>query len=272
MMRIATLGRRSLRAPPSTPPAPLDVHDYEQVPTELGPVWFDRRDEVMRPYVKHRRAWEESEGAILGNLITTGTRFLDVGANVGYFSLFAARAAARVRIDAVEPHPGSAAALRWNLWVNHVPATIHQLALDDRRRHLTLDVSPANIGDARLSARAASDVSITVDTVPADELFAGRSFDVVKIDVQGWETEVVRGMRQIIARSPQIALLVEFWPAALRERDVEPFETLAAYHALNLDVVTQVDTTLRRLGDEEIVEICNNAGPYGQVNLLLRRR
>jgi FkbM family methyltransferase len=172
----------------------------------------------------------------------------------------------------VEPHPGSAAALRWNLWFNHVPATIHQLALDDRRRHLTLDVSPTNIGDARLSAQAVSDASFTVETVPADELFAGRSFDVVKIDVQGWETEVVQGMRQIIARSPQIALLVEFWPAALRERDVEPLETLARYHALNLDVVTQVDSTLRRLGDEEIVEICNNAGPYGQVNLLLRRR
>jgi FkbM family methyltransferase len=273
-MMPAALRRRYRRPGRRTapPPPPLNVHEYEEVGTVLGPLWFDRRDEVMRPYVKRRQAWEESEGTLLRALITPGTRFLDVGANVGYFSLLAARAASRVTVDAVEPHPGSAAALRWNLWINHVPALVHQLALDDRRRRLVLDVAPTNIGDARVSDREASIDAIQVETVPADELFAGRSFDVVKIDVQGWESEVVRGMKQTIQRSPGIALVTEFWPAALRERDLEPLEALDVYHAMDLDTVTQVDTTLRRLSDEQIVEICDNAGPYGQVNLLLRGR
>jgi FkbM family methyltransferase len=271
-MRLAGLSRTPGRPVPSSdapPPPPVDVREFEEVPTALGPLWFDRRDEVMRPYIKHRQAWEENEGALLRALIKPGTRFLDVGANVGYFSLLAARAASHVIIDAVEPHPGNAAALRWNLWINHVAATVHQLALDDRRRHLRLQVTPTNMGDVRVSDRIATTDAIEVDAVPADELFAGRSFDVVKIDVQGWELEVIRGMQQTIGRSPGIVLVAEFWPTALRERDLEPLAVLDVYRALNLDVVTQVDDRLRRLKDEDIIEICDSAGTYGQVNLLL---
>jgi FkbM family methyltransferase len=269
---VARNSRRSVLSSAALPPPPLDVREYEEVPTGLGPIWFDRRDEVMRPYVKHRQAWEENEGTLLRALIKPGTRFLDVGANVGYFSLLAAGAASQVIIDAVEPHPGNAATLRWNLWINRVAATVHQLALDDRRRHLRLAVIPTNMGDVRVSDRATTTDAIEVDALAADELFAGRSFDVVKIDVQGWEPEVIRGMQQTIERSPGIVLVAEFWPTALRDRDVEPLEVLDAYRALDLDMVTQVDDRLRRLPNEQIVEICDSAGPYGQVNVLLSRR
>lgn len=272
MMRIAGTALRSfrpLRSVPSTPPPPLDPERYEEVQTGLGPLWFDRGDEVMRPYVKRGHAWEESEGALLRRLIKPGTRFLDVGANIGYFSLLAFRAAAHVTVHAVEPHPGSVAALRWNLWVNRVPATVHPLALDDRRRHLVLDVAPTNIGDARLSVRDAGEDAIVVQTVPGDELFAGRSFDVIKIDVQGWEQEVLQGMRRTIQHSPGVAIVAELWPAALRDRGADPLSVLEFYRSLNMDMIIQVDDTLRRLEDDEIMRICDDAGPYGQVNVLL---
>jgi FkbM family methyltransferase len=274
MTAIAELRRRLSSArsadAQTAPPPPLDRSAYEEVATQLGPLWFDRRDEVMRPYVKRRHAWEESEGSLLRLLIKPGTRFLDVGANIGYFSVLAAQAASHVSVDAVEPHPESAAALRWNLSINRVSATVHQVALDERRRRLVLDVAPTNTGDARVSDRQPQPGAIQVDAVPADVLFAGRSFDVVKIDVQGWEPEVIRGMRQIIRRSRDIVIVAEFWPAALRDRGVEPGTVLQMYRALDLDVVAQVDSTLRRLNDDQITGICDDAGPYGQVNLLLR--
>lgn len=274
MIRIAARRRRSGQSVPSgfaPAPPPLDVREYERVTTGLGLLWFDRRDDIMRPYVRRRQAWAESEGAVLRALIKPGTRFLDVGANIGYFSLLAARAAPHVTVDAVEPHPGRAAALRWNLWINHVTATIHQLSLHGGRRHRMLDVTATNISDASVSDRDASTGAIEVDAIPADDLFVGRSFDVVKIDLEGWESEVVRGMQQTIGRSPGIVLVAKFWPAALRERNVEPLATLELYRALNLDIVTQVDDRLRRLANDQIVEICDTAGSYGQVNLVLRR-
>jgi FkbM family methyltransferase len=226
----------------------------------------------MRPYLLRAHHWEETEAALLRSLLRPGDHFLDVGANVGYFSLFAFHNDPWVTMDAVEPLPDSVTALRWNMWFNKVPATIHPCALDERRRTLSLTVAPSNIGDTRVSAPSGAAGEITVDAVPGDELFAGRTFDVVKLDVQGWEGEVIRGMSRTIERSRDIAIVAEYWPAALRDRDVEPLEVLDLHAQRGLDIVVQVDDTLRRLEPAAIVKVCDDAGPYGQVNLLLRKR
>ena len=79
-----------------------------------------------------------------------------------------------------------------------------------------------NLGDTLVgtAARDADDGAMVAAMVaPAavgDELFPDVGFDVVKIDVQGYELEVVTGLQGVIARSIGIVLVAEFWPSALR--------------------------------------------------------
>lgn len=254
------------------PPA-LVGGKFELVTTDVGEFWMSADDEVMRPYMQRRGAWEESERDLLGRLLHPGARFLDVGANVGYFSVFASKAAPGVQIDSVEPHPDIVPVLRMNLWTNQVNANIWPVALDSKTSVLPIASAPMNPGDSRVARPHQSDgYNIVVPALTADELFRGRTFDVVKIDVQGWEWDVVLGMQRIIRESRDIVLVVEFFPSGLRDAGDQPYDLLRRYRSLGFDVVMERDGSLVRAADGEIVELCDTAGPTGQVNLMLARR
>ena len=53
--------------------------------------------------------------------------------------------------------------------------------------------------------------------------------DFFKLDVQGWELEVLRGMTGLFVANPALRLFVEYWPAGLRRAGTEPAELLAFF-------------------------------------------
>jgi FkbM family methyltransferase len=254
-------------------PAVLDGQPFTWAEVDVGSFWLPTGDGVMRPFMQRCETWERSTGALLRRLLGPGARFLDVGAGVGYFSVLAANAARGVQVDAVEPNPATTVLLRFNLWLNDVDATVWPIALTDARRAVPLSLADRNIGDTRGMALSTNEsYSLVAPGMPADDIFSGRTFDVVKIDVQGWETEVLLGMQRILKESRSIAIVVEFWPSALRQRDLDPRAVLDGYHRMSLDVVTLNGDGLEARSDESIVALCDSAGPEGSVNLLLRHR
>ncbi len=249
----------------------LEGGPFEQVATDLGPLWMLTSDEVMRPYMVERGRWNESTADLLRTLIRPGCRFLDVGANAGYFSIFAHRVEPGVTVDSVEPHPVIYSLLEANLWANDAPARRWKVALGDEQRMLPMSSAPHNPGDTRLGQlRADERYDLVVPVVQGDELFAGRTFDVVKIGVQGYESEVVLGLQRIVRQSAGIVLVVEFWPTALRERALEPAEVIRGYEALGFDIAVQDSWGIGNCAVGEVVAHCDSAGPNGQVNLILR--
>ena len=263
------------RRKPSTARVPQPLTGggpYTLLECDAGEMWFDRADEVIRPFVERSRTWEPAEGQLLLSLARPGMRFLDVGANIGYFSLLMARHAPGAIIDAVEPEPHNAQMLAMNLWHNNVEATIWPVALSGDERSLPLQLTEHNAGDTRTQAARTNQWYKTVAVAArGDDLFGARGFDLVKLDVQGFELDVLQGMPKTIDRSPGIAVVAEFWPKALRDRNVDPYTVLRSYREMGFTIVTQVEDQLRQIEDPEIIAICDDAGEWGQVNLLLRR-
>jgi FkbM family methyltransferase len=268
-------------------PAPLPDDEFELIEVDAGNIWMSRHDQVMRPFMQRAHTWEREEGRLLLSLVKPGCRFLDIGANVGYFSVLIGKAAPGVVVDCVEPDPGNVQALRFNLWSNRVSATVWPVALDNRDRHLHLSGNVTNLGDLR-SGRVSPSVADgetatsdrTTDDVPSgwivpaasgDELFADRAFDLVKVDVQGWEFEVLLGLDGVLSRSPGVRIVTEFWPAPLRATDRLPTDVLARYRQLGYRIRVSSGDDLLQLSDAEVVELCDTGGPDGQVNLLLER-
>ncbi len=256
------------------PPPSLTAGPYERLRVDVGELWVARADHVMREYLFSRKTWEPEEGRLLRKLIRPGTKFLDIGANVGYFSLLAFSAAAGVQLDCVEPYPPTVELLRFNLWVNGAQGNVWPVALDVERRALMITAAENNVGDARVSTGSTDDhtfADTVVPALPGDELFAGRAFDVIKVDVQGWELEVLTGMQGVLRRSREPKIVIEYWPGALRDRDIDPLSPLARYREMGFDILVSQGDDLVRLGDHEVLLLCDGAGPEGQVNLLLTR-
>jgi FkbM family methyltransferase len=282
--RITMGGLARGSSEPSIPP-PLPDGEFELVEVDAGGFWMSRNDEVMRPFMQRAKTWEPEEGRLLRSFVRPGCRFLDIGANIGYFSVLIGNAAPGVIVHSVEPDPGNVKALRFNLWNNRVPATVWPLALDNRDRHLHLSGNAHNLGDlrsARVSPAAVDEPPEALDPegppsgwiVPAasgDELFANQTFDLVKVDVQGWEFEVLLGLDSVLSRSTGVHIVTEFWPAPLRATDRSPADLLARYRQLGYRIRVSVGDNLVQMSDTEVVELCDSGGPDGQVNLLLER-
>jgi len=170
-----------------------------------------------------------SEWDALQRIVRPGMTTLDVGANLGLYTVLLSRLVGPTgRVIAFEPDPHHFALLSKNCALNACAnIEAHNLALGSASGRLALHKEILNSGNNFLgygSIRSGSEVE--VDVVSLDEFLPALRPDLVKIDVQGWEVEALRGMRRMLAATPHVALCLEFWPVGLRRAHSSPEELL----------------------------------------------
>jgi FkbM family methyltransferase len=155
-------------------------------------------------------------------LLRPGDVAVDVGAMIGYYTVILAKYVGPTgRVHAFEPDPDNFALLASNVELNgydHVRCTNALVGSGAGRGQLWR--APSNRGDHHAFQTAGRD-AVDVDVVALDDVF-DEPVDLVKIDVQGYESHVLAGMRGLIGRSPQLAMLVEFCPALLIQAGTDP--------------------------------------------------
>jgi FkbM family methyltransferase len=125
--------------------------------------------------------------------------FVDIGANVGLFSLFvAARAGANAKILAIEPEPGNFARLRFNLAANPgLPIHPVALALGDQECEMVVELNRRDRGGTRTRKLGAAEQGSSMVRVVCRPLLpllieqGMESIDALKIDVEGSEDKVL---------------------------------------------------------------------------------
>jgi len=170
------------------------------------------------------RSYEPNEFALLGGVLEPGMNFMDVGANEGLYTLFAAqRVGASGRVVAFEPSLREFRILERNLVENEQGnVTAVRAAASDREGEATLRVAEADhagqstLGDFAYPIAQAEGETVSLrrlDSV-AEELGLC-PVDAIKIDVEGAEVAVLRGAEQTLTRDRPF-LLVEVVDAALK--------------------------------------------------------
>jgi FkbM family methyltransferase len=144
----------------------------------------------------------------LFRLIDAGDSVVDVGANVGYLtSLGAVRAGPAGSVTAFEPHPEVFGLLAANVerWQRDDIATVdtRQVALSDRSGTAALNVGPqfhANMGLASIAEAgdgpAGEHVPVALERL--DDVIGHGRIGMLKIDVEGHETSVLRGATKLL--------------------------------------------------------------------------
>jgi hypothetical protein len=198
-------------------------------------IYLNKNDAVLNSLLL-LGLFEIPETIIFKKLLQPGMTFLDVGANVGYFSAIASSLVGpKGTIIALEPEPKNHALLRETTLANPGPTYyLLQVAASAKKGTSTFHVSSSNCGDNRLAdGTVVSDEqewsSITVDCDTLDNLFQEKNLplpDLIKIDVQGFEADVIAGCANILKTKQSIALMIEFWPEGLRLAGKSPLEFL----------------------------------------------
>jgi len=158
--------------------------------------------------------YEEDNLAVLMSFVRDDTVFLDIGANLGIFSLQVARRVGGTgKVHAFEPHPLLQDLLWRSAFLNGLRYTIelHRFGLSDQNADVQFAYPNGHLGGGALHSGAADDAHlISAKVKRLDDVFGSDfSCDVVKIDVEGHELQVMRGMSRILANSPDIKIVFE---------------------------------------------------------------
>jgi len=165
------------------------------------------------------QAYEPEVSHWLDSIISPGSVFYDIGAHIGIHTLYAAKLLrGKGHIHAFEPWPDNFRQLTRNIELNHFSKLITPvpLALSDHAAVAAMTVGGSD-GTHRLAAEGTS-ADREVQTVTLD-LYARSAPppDAIKIDVEGFEYEVLTGGRETLtAHRPK--LILEHHGELLRER------------------------------------------------------
>jgi FkbM family methyltransferase len=176
------------------------------------------------------------------SILLPGMVVVDVGAHLGIYTLEAARRLqGHGKIYSFEPTYGTYSLLIENIQLNGYRESgivvARQQAVLDRSGRAVLHVYPENSGHNTLFGSDECGVKEDVATVALDEALDGEAeVHVVKIDAEGAEPFILRGMKQIISRSPHINIFLEFAATHLRRAGVEPREFLEEIDAMGFEI------------------------------------
>ncbi len=180
-------------------------------------------------YVAKVLFWEGVRGfeydlfRIFGALIRSSQTFLDVGANIGYYTLAAATINPDARVTSFEPLPSAFRYLRRNVEINgFTNVATERLALSDAEGETTFFVSRnpkfievehnlASTGalDRELAARTAFVEEVPVRTETLDRYVAARvreRVDLIKLDAEGSEGRILAGGATVLREHRPIIL------------------------------------------------------------------
>ena len=176
--------------------------------------------------------WEPHLTSLFYQKIKPGMIAVDIGANIGYFSaLFASKDA---YVHAFEPNPAMSQIIYKNIFINNVrsilikdelgrsKSVVNQCAVGASIGTTKMDFNPYITGGASLKKTAFREPvfceldqtkSVEIDIVTLDEyakINSLQSVDIIKIDVEGFEEEALKGAENLIRRSPELMLCMEY--------------------------------------------------------------
>jgi FkbM family methyltransferase len=143
---------------------------------------------------------EQYTDAFFRKFVKQGYTFIDVGANIGYYTRLTSNLVGKEGVvHAFEPMPSAFDLLKANA-IDLSNVHVHQIAISDSDGSSFFSVN--KFGEtSSLGKNLNAKYVITVKQKSLDSLFlnVGR-VDVIKIDVEGWELEVIKGAKELIAK------------------------------------------------------------------------
>lgn len=171
---------------------------------------------------------KNNELDIIKNIIKEGDIVIDVGANIGFFTLFFRSLVGNTgKIIAFEPEKNNFDILKKNIEINNLQnIEIHNLGLGSENKNLRMLLSE-NVGEHRIYNENSSKSSSNSDIINENTKFTDvkvvrlddyvKTANFIKFDAEGYEIEILRGMPNLLKQN--ITIFSDFYVKLLKKHD-----------------------------------------------------
>lgn len=235
---------------------------------------LDTRDLAISPWLALRGQWEADVTAWMKSVLGPGRTFVDIGANVGYFTVLGGKLVGPAgRVVAIEPHPRLAALLRHNVAMNgyYNFTTVLEKAAWSEATRLQFHARSSYLGNSSVGSIGAESLGVLGDTEELIEVEAARlddllvgcpKVDVVKLDAEGAEGHALRGLTRTLSANPDVQVLFEWAPALIEAVKDEPGGLLDTFEDLGFRFFSL--DGFKPMSNEQL-------GGYRYLNVIARR-
>jgi FkbM family methyltransferase len=211
------------------------------------------------------------EARLLRKMVREGMQVVDIGANIGLYTLLLAQLAGKAgRVFAFEPEPNLFSTLCENCGANDaLNISPFQCAAGASNGRAMFQRSTFNSGDNRLGEARSNLKPFEVEVARLDDVLPVRRVQFIKLDVQGHELGALAGMQEVIASSPDVRVLFEFWPGGLRAANTPPESLLDFFRERGFELYETKGGGAQSLRDSH--QLISDLGPKRYTNLLATR-
>lgn len=261
----------------------INPHDLILVHTPQCKLYVNSDDKGVAPSLFKKGVYNTYQTDLFKKFIRKDTILLDIGANVGYFTLIAAGIIEDGKVYSFEPENNNYEILLKNIELNGFKNIVPlRKAVSNSNGVTKLFKDKKNFGCHSLSKGNVHENNgfIEVETIALDSFLEKINFDhnrsnsnesniFVKLDVQGFESFVLEGAENLLKQS-NIVMMMEFWPEGIKNTGKDPLKLLNQIKSsgFQINVIDLENKKLLSLPIPEILEYCDCAG--GELNLLLK--
>jgi FkbM family methyltransferase len=213
--------------------------DHQALCRVLGryKIYVDTRDIGIASHLMLEGYWEPWITKAMMQCVRRGSVVADIGANLGYFTvLLADLTGAEGRVLAFEPNPLLAPLVRKSVAVNGFAGFVdfHEIGLGAAGGRATMEASLDQPGGGRTIPATGKKGAITIARL--DQIAHAEDLEFIKMDVEGFEPEVWKGMSAILERGRPMTVFMEFTVGRLA--DPAGFLEAILGHGFSLEIVS----------------------------------
>lgn len=192
---------------------------------------------------------------LLKKHIKKGDTVLDIGANIGFYAIILSDIVGeKGKIHCFEPDITNFGHLKKET-VSYKNIHINNKAVGPKTEKIKIYTSKELNVDHRTYKPEQYDKEIEIDAVSIDDYLKGAKVDFIKMDIQGFEMEAMKGMKETLKNNPNVKMISEFWPYGLKKAGSSLRDYFTLLKELNFKVELLKDNNLEVLTLEKVLQL-----------------
>jgi FkbM family methyltransferase len=224
---------------------------------KLGNFLYKNAFVIYKPmYSLFKKKQDAFEIELLKKHVNSGDIILDIGANIGFYAaILSSLTGNKGLVHCFEPDSKN---------FEHLKKSCHKLknvllinkAAGSKTETIKIYTSKNLNVDHRTYKPKEYDKEISIEAVSMDDyLGAQKKVDLIKMDIQGFEMQAIRGMEKILESNPDVKIISEFWPFGLKSAGSSVGEYYLFLKSKGFNCFLLKNNKLEELNEEKVTQL-----------------